>query len=84
MIPVILLSWLLANFWLLLCRVIPPIRPHLGLCHAIGIGVAFLYLLLPPDGPDVADVIACSIAAAIILAQYLYAASKLRAPSSRI
>jgi hypothetical protein len=39
---VVLFSWLFANFWL----VIPPLRPHLGLCYAIAVVMAYLPLFV--------------------------------------
>jgi hypothetical protein len=73
---VVLLSWLFANFWLAFCRVIPPLRPHLGLCYAIAVVMAYLPFFVLYGGPDVVDVAGATIAAGIVIAQYLWAARK--------
>jgi VanZ family protein len=78
LVVVIALSWLLANFWLALCRVIPPLRTRIGLCYALAVAVAYLWLLLPPGGPDVIDVLGCTVTAGIVVWQYLRAVARIR------
>jgi hypothetical protein len=82
---VVFLSWLAASFWLAVCRVIPPLREHFGLCYAIAVGSAFLYLLqllLPYGGPRFTDVAGYTIAAAIVLGQYSHEVNSIRSASA--
>ena len=76
MTVVALFSSLVANSWLALCRVIPPIRPHMRLCYAIAVVMAYLPLFILYGGPDVVDMTGATIAAGIVIGQYVGAARK--------
>jgi hypothetical protein len=69
-------SFLFAFFVLMLCKVIPPVRPRLGLSYGVAIAAAFAPNFVLSAGPELRAFAAAAVTAVILFVMYLRARAK--------
>lgn len=64
------MSLLFSVVWLIICKVIPPLRKKLNISYAVAIGLAFVPSLVTIGGPNILNIIGTLLCAGLLFWQF--------------
>ncbi|MHB8425830.1 MAG: hypothetical protein ACYDB9_11905 [Gammaproteobacteria bacterium] len=77
------MALLFAVVWLIICKVIPPLRRKLGVSYGIAMALAFVPSLITVGGPNIFNLIGSLLCVGLLFWQYKRAQKKLLASASQ-
>jgi hypothetical protein len=69
-------SLLFAVVWLIICRIIPPLRKRIGVSYGVAIALAFVPSFVTVGGPNVFNIIGALLCVGLLFWQYKRAKKK--------
>lgn len=72
-------SLLLAVIWLIICKIIPPLRSKIGVSYGIAIALALvpLFITVTPAGPNISGFVGTLLCVGLLILQYKRAKNKM-------
>jgi len=77
-------SLLFAVVWLIICRVIPPLRKRLGVSYGVAIALALVPPIVTVGGPNLLNIVGALLCVGLLVWQYRRAKKKMLASASQV